>query len=80
MVVDGQGSIVAAYRKVHLFNVSVHNGPVLMEGRGTAPGQQVRDSKPVAQNQPRVSEPSGPIPAPVDTVSPLGLDLAPRAA
>ena len=31
-----------AYRKVHLFNVSVHNGPILMEGRGTAPGQKVR--------------------------------------
>ena len=31
-----------AYRKVHLFNVAVHNGPILMEGRGTAPGQQVR--------------------------------------
>ena len=41
VVLDGGGSMVAAYRKVHLFNVAVHNGPVLMEGRGTAPGQQV---------------------------------------
>ena len=41
VVVNEAGSIMSTYRKVHLFNVSVHNGPVLMEGRGTAPGQQV---------------------------------------
>ena len=27
--------------QVHLFNVEVHNGPVLMEARSTAPGTQV---------------------------------------
>lgn len=27
---------------MHLFNVEVHNGPVLMEGRSTAPGTQVQ--------------------------------------
>ena len=28
--------------QVHLFNVEVHNGPVLMEARSTAPGTQVQ--------------------------------------
>lgn len=27
--------------QVHLFNVEVHNGPVLMEARSTAPGTEV---------------------------------------
>ncbi|CAK0752414.1 hypothetical protein CVIRNUC_002144 [Coccomyxa viridis] len=41
VVLDGQGQIVASYRKVHLFNVEVHNGPVLMEARSTAPGTEL---------------------------------------
>ncbi len=36
-----QGDLVASYRKVHLFDVDVPNGPVLMESRTTAPGDQV---------------------------------------
>ena len=32
---------MAAYRKVHLFDVDVPNGPILMESRTTAPGHEV---------------------------------------
>ena len=42
VIVDAEGRIAAQYRKVHLFNVEVENGPVLMESRFTTPGQQVR--------------------------------------
>ncbi|KAK9838603.1 hypothetical protein WJX84_002309 [Apatococcus fuscideae] len=31
----------ATYRKVHLFDVEVENGPVLMESRSTTPGTQL---------------------------------------
>ena len=41
VVVSSAGEVVASYRKVHLFNVDVPNGPVLMESRFTAPGQQL---------------------------------------
>ena len=41
VVVNAEGEQVAAYRKIHLFNVDVPNGPVLMESRFTAPGQQL---------------------------------------
>ena len=41
VIVDDQGSIRAAYRKVHLFDVEVEQGPVLMESRSTAPGTEV---------------------------------------
>ena len=33
VVIDARGSIVASYRKIHLFNVDVPGGPVLMESR-----------------------------------------------
>lgn len=39
MIIDSAGSIVAHYRKIHLFDVDVPNGPVLMESRTTAPGR-----------------------------------------
>jgi predicted amidohydrolase len=42
VVVSSAGDIVASYRKVHLFDVDVPNGPVLMESRTTAPGSEVR--------------------------------------
>lgn len=38
VIIDSAGSIVAHYRKIHLFDVDVPNGPVLMESRTTAPG------------------------------------------
>ncbi|KAK9811273.1 hypothetical protein WJX72_001005 [[Myrmecia] bisecta] len=41
VIVDDKGSIAAAYRKVHLFNVDVPNGPVLMESKTTAPGTEL---------------------------------------
>ncbi|CAL8462335.1 g1868 [Coccomyxa elongata] len=41
VILSSDGTIVASYRKVHLFNVEVHNGPVLMESRSTAPGNQL---------------------------------------
>jgi predicted amidohydrolase len=41
VIISGEGAIVAAYRKVHLFDVDVPNGPVLMESRSTAPGAQL---------------------------------------
>ena len=42
MIIDSEGVVVATYRKVHLFNVSVPNGPVLLESGFTAPGTQAR--------------------------------------
>lgn len=41
VVVTSEGKIAARYRKVHLFNVEVQNGPVLMESRSTAPGNEL---------------------------------------
>lgn len=41
MVIDGSGTLVTSYAKVHLFNVDVPNGPVLMESRFTAPGNRL---------------------------------------
>ena len=46
VVVSADGNIAAKYRKVHLFNVEVHNGPVLMESRSTAPGNEVTALQP----------------------------------
>jgi predicted amidohydrolase len=43
VVLDASGDTVATYRKVHLFDVDVPNGPVLMESRTTAPGDKVRE-------------------------------------
>jgi predicted amidohydrolase len=41
VVLDAAGSTAATYRKVHLFDVDVPSGPVLMESRTTAPGDKV---------------------------------------
>jgi predicted amidohydrolase len=41
VVVDDQGEIVSRYRKIHLFNVDIENGPRLMESDGTLAGQEV---------------------------------------
>ncbi|PRW59651.1 nitrilase 2 isoform A [Chlorella sorokiniana] len=41
VIIDDRGSIVASYRKIHLFNVDVPGGPVLMESRFTAAGDRL---------------------------------------
>ena len=41
IVLDGSGQIVAKYRKIHLFDVEVQDGPILMESRSTKPGSEV---------------------------------------
>lgn len=38
--VDSQGEIAALYRKIHLFDVDIQDGPSLMESKHTAPGDQ----------------------------------------
>ncbi|GLC72751.1 hypothetical protein PLESTF_001289500 [Pleodorina starrii] len=40
VVLDSSGELVAQYRKIHLFDVDVPNGPILMESRSTAPGNE----------------------------------------
>ncbi|KAG2423634.1 hypothetical protein HXX76_015151 [Chlamydomonas incerta] len=40
VVVDDRGEVAAVYRKIHLFDVDVPNGPLLMESRTTAPGRE----------------------------------------
>ena len=42
VIVNSAGQIVATYRKVHLFDVEVFNGPVLKETSFTVPGKEVR--------------------------------------
>ena len=44
IVLDGSGQIVAKYRKIHLFDVEVQDGPILMESRSTKPGSEVKQS------------------------------------
>lgn len=41
VVLDGAGGTAAAYRKIHLFDVDVPDGPVLMESSTTAPGSEL---------------------------------------
>lgn len=41
LIVDGKGDIQAVYRKIHLFDVNIPNGPVLQESKYTAPGSSV---------------------------------------
>ena len=38
IIISGEGEIVASYRKIHLFDVDVPGGPVLLESRFTSPG------------------------------------------
>lgn len=40
VVLDDRGQTAAVYRKIHLFDVDVPSGPVLLESRFTAPGTQ----------------------------------------
>jgi len=41
VILDDDGGIQARYRKIHLFDVDVPNGPVLQESRYTLPGDRV---------------------------------------
>lgn len=41
VVVDPLGRVAAVYRKIHLFDVDVPNGPVLLESRTTTPGDRL---------------------------------------
>jgi predicted amidohydrolase len=41
LVVDPLGRVRAVYRKIHLFDVDVPNGPVLLESRTTLPGSEL---------------------------------------
>ncbi|CAI7913810.1 unnamed protein product [Closterium sp. NIES-54] len=41
VLVDDTGTIQAAYRKIHLFDVNVPGGPVLTESNSTLPGSSV---------------------------------------
>jgi len=41
VVLNNQGRLAAKYRKVHLFDVDVTNGPILMESNTTAPGNEL---------------------------------------
>ncbi len=41
VIVNSAGQVVATYRKVHLFDVEVFNGPVLKETSFTVPGKEV---------------------------------------
>ncbi len=36
---DSNGNIVSTYRKIHLFDVDIENGPSLQESKRTAPGE-----------------------------------------
>jgi len=50
VVVNADGEIAAAYRKLHLFDVDVAGGPRLLESKGTAPGDTlVTVDSPVGQ-------------------------------
>jgi predicted amidohydrolase len=40
VILDNQGQIREAYQKIHLFDVDVPNGPVLMESRFASPGNR----------------------------------------
>jgi len=41
LILDDKGDIQAVYRKIHLFDVNIPNGPVLQESKYTAPGSEV---------------------------------------
>lgn len=41
LIIDDAGVTRATYRKIHLFDVEVPNGPVLLESRYTVPGSEL---------------------------------------
>eukprot|EP00761_Pharyngomonas_kirbyi_P013941 gb/GECH01013971.1/.p1 GENE.gb/GECH01013971.1/~~gb/GECH01013971.1/.p1 ORF type:complete len:285 (+),score=56.90 gb/GECH01013971.1/:1-855(+) len=40
-IIDEEGNIAANYRKIHLFDVNIPNGPIIMESKYTAPGDHL---------------------------------------
>lgn len=43
VVIDGEGQIRSTYRKLHLFNVDIENGPRLMESDSTLEGDKINE-------------------------------------
>ena len=41
VLVDSDGDVRASYRKIHLFDVDIPNGPVLMESKTASPGDAI---------------------------------------
>jgi len=41
LVVDGQGQMIARYRKLHLFDVDIKDGPNMLESATTTPGDKI---------------------------------------
>ncbi|KAI7905065.1 carbon-nitrogen hydrolase [Cokeromyces recurvatus] len=41
LVIDNRGELITVYRKIHLFNVDIENGPRLMESDSTMEGQEL---------------------------------------
>lgn len=41
VVLDAAGEVRASYRKIHLFDVNIPNGPLLMESKTAAPGNEI---------------------------------------
>lgn len=41
LVINGQGNVVSKYRKIHLFDVDIKDGPRLMESDTTQQGDQI---------------------------------------
>lgn len=58
VIVNNEGEIVDCYRKIHLFDVAIDNGPTLTESAFTKPGKEVRKERKVldALNKRQLSE------------------------
>ena len=41
VLIDASGAVVSTYRKIHLFDINLPNGPKLKESNGTAPGGEL---------------------------------------
>lgn len=41
VILNSDGGIVVSYRKIHLFDVDVEGGPILLESRFTTPGNRI---------------------------------------
>ncbi|CAI2169885.1 10627_t:CDS:2 [Funneliformis geosporum] len=43
IIINSQGSIIETYRKLHLFDVNIKDGPILLESSTTIHGEQICD-------------------------------------
>lgn len=43
VVINDEGKVISAYRKLHLFNVDIENGPRLMESDSTLEGMEINE-------------------------------------